>query len=184
MMKGSVGKCGTKVWNPRSCRHKRMPNHHSYFEQWNTINQKSLNLERLQELKNTTASHRSNTPVGCLADCFHGPQSLVRRVSWPFISTKFLRERNCCLAQGQLLPGLTTHISWTVFTPHSGIANFQWVPYTVHFLWLKRSTKWSAFPTSCFILVLKAMAAKDYNGENSTSCEDTGRESLLFPSRK
>lgn len=87
-IKGCIGESGTNVRNPRRCRHKRVPNHHFSFEHlWNTIRQKSLNLGHLQELRNTTASHRSNTPAGCLADRFHEPRSLGRRVSWLFIPT-------------------------------------------------------------------------------------------------
>ena len=92
---------------------------HFYFEQWNTIRWKSLDFKHLQELRNITASCRSNTPLGCSAKCFHGPRSLGRRVSWLFIPTKFLRERNCCLAQGQLLPGITTTF-YGLYLHHTG----------------------------------------------------------------
>lgn len=71
-IKGCVSESGTNVKNPRRCRHKRVPNHHFSFEQWNTIRRKSLNLGHLQELRNTTASHRSNTPADRWEEGSHG----------------------------------------------------------------------------------------------------------------
>lgn len=100
-----------------------------------TVRWKTLSLEHLWELRNTTASHRSNIPIGCLASRFHGQQSLETKVARLFISTRFLREKNCYFAQGQLLPRLTTCISWTVFTQHRGTTNSQAIPYTLHRLW-------------------------------------------------
>lgn len=67
------------------------------------------------------------------------------RVSWLYSPTKNLRDGNCCHAQGQLLPGLATYISGTVFTPRKGMANSQQVVYTMYSLWLESSLKWGCF---------------------------------------